>query len=92
MVLKSTFLLAASIQEGVTFVRAGVMESVSGFREISCREGKMRICSLGLRRRRSWKDAATVEMARRSEEDTRMDSGADGSFLNICNRRFSSGL
>ena len=63
--------LSLSIQLAVTGVCAGVMDSVSGLREISWREGVMTIFSEGLAASRSRKPMQTVESARRRLEDTR---------------------
>ncbi len=90
MVLKSHLVYDSSIHDGVTECLGGVMESVSGFREISCKDGRTMIRSSGLRLSRSWNDPAMVEIALRSDEDTRMDFGAPWSFRRILRIRFSS--
>jgi len=67
------------------------MDKVSGLRDISCKHGRTMMVSFGLRFKRSWNDAAMVDMARRSEDDTRMEGGADGSLRRIWSIFFSAG-
>lgn len=90
MELKSHTLDDFSIQDGFTFVWEGVMDNVSGLRDISCRLGMMRMDSCGLCNRRAWKDAAIVDKARRRLEDISLDGGVLGSLRNIWMIRRSS--
>ena len=68
---------ALSIQDAWIGVQAGVIDSVSGFLLISCKDGKMRIVSW-LRARRFLKPPATVVTARLRLDDTSLDGGASG--------------
>ena len=64
-------------------VCGGVIDRVSGFRLISCREGKISTFSWGRRLRRSLKPPATVVTARLRLEDTNFDAGASGLAINM---------
>ena len=75
MELKSQMVHDCSIQDGLTDVCGGVMDSVSGLRDISWRDGRMVMDSCGFRLRRSSNAAATVESALRRLEETILDDG-----------------